>query len=548
MKPIIIDMKEMSDSREVYESRPSPVMAGFIYLILFMAVTALIWMGYSRIDIVVKGTGTVGSLEEVATVTNRVAGTITARMVEDGQTVEKGDVLYTVSHEDLTLQLSALKEQLRDFMEKEEMLQAYENWLESGEEFPMTLMDNAYYSEIAARKLLVELGEQSTLQNYAGELSAYEAKLAANTSMTGYYNDAINKSRQLIEAIKNRKNTFSNEETYYWNYMENYMAQYQNTIIQYDDKVKALQKESDTAGQKIEALEAEMQDLQTASVSGSDAVQLSAGRVQQIQNLEVQIAAQKTVKETAENSIREYNTQKSSALNVYEKENIAAIENSILGYEQNLAAYEGTRLEYANGKAALKNQGTQMELQNLVTQEKHSIAGELEACRQSRVQLSGQLEELQKSIENATVRAAIGGKINLADSLVEGDYVGVGVQVLSIIPESETGAFMVKSYVENKDIAKVHEGMEVTYEISGYPSREYGTMKGKVTFVSADLKVNNNGSAYYVVETSMDAEQLCNRLGEEATLKVGMLCETRIVVEEKSVLEVLLEKVFHLGK
>lgn len=412
----------------------------------------------------------------------------------------------------------------------------------------MTLLDNAYYSEIAARKLLVELGEQSTLQNYAGELSAYEAKLDANTSMTGYYSDAINKSRQLIEAIKNRKNTFSNEETYYWNYMENYMAQYQNTIIQYDDKVKALQKESDAAGQKIEALEAEMQDLQTASVSGSDAVQLSAGQAQQIQNLEAQIAAQKAVKETAENSIGEYNTQKSSALNVYEKENIAAIENSILGYEQNLAVYEGTQLEYANGKDTLKNQGTQMELQNLVTKEKHSIAGELEACRQSRVQLSGQIEELQQSIENATVRAAIGGKINLADSLVEGDYVGAGVQVLSIIPESETGAFMVKSYVENKDIAKVHEGMEVTYEISAYPSREYGTMKGKVTFVSADLKVNNNGSAYYVVETSMDAEQLRNRLGEEATLKVGMLCETKIVVEEKSVLEVLLDKVFHLGK
>ena len=71
-------------------------------------------------------------------------------------------------------------------------------------------------------------------------------------------------------------------------------------------------------------------------------------------------------------------------------------------------------------------------------------------------------------------------------------------------------------------------------------------MRGTVTFVSADLKVNNNGSAYYMVETSINASSLINELGEEAALKVGMLCETKIVVEEKRVLEVLVEKLFHL--
>lgn len=129
-----------------------------------------------------------------------------------------------------------------------------------------------------------------------------------------------------------------------------------------------------------------------------------------------------------------------------------------------------------------------------------------------------------------------------------GKAAAAGAQVLSIIPGSEEGEFIVRSYVENKDIAKIHEGMEVSYEIAAYPAKEYGTMKGTVTFVSADLKVNNNGSAYYVVETSVDASKLRNHSGEEATLKVGMLCETRIVVEEKSVLEVLVEKLFHFTK
>lgn len=558
MKPIIMDMKDMSESREVYESRPNPVMAGFIYLILAMAVAALLWMGFCRMDIVVKATGTIGAVEEVATVTNRVAGTITERMIEDGQRVEKGDVLYTVSHEELTLQLSAMEEQLADLKDREEMLQAYGNWLETGEEFPTVLADNPYYSETVSRKLLAELGEQSTLQAYAGELSAYEAKLYANSTMTDYYSNAIDKSRKLIEAVKKRENPFGQGEDYYRNYMENYLSQYQNTIIQYDDRIRVLQKESSEAAQAMEALEAEKQALQNslrgageraASVSGSDAEQPSAMQIQQqIQGMEAQIAEKKAVKEAAENSIKDYNVQKSSALNSYEKENIAAIENSITGLEQNLAACEGNRIEYSSGQETLEKQGVQVELANLTAQEKNSVAGELEACRQSQSQLKQQMEGVRQSIENATVRAAVGGNVNFAAKLAKGDYVGAGVQVLTIIPESETGAYVVTSYVENKDIAKVHEGMEVTYEIGAYPSREYGTMKGKVTFVSADLKVNNNGSAYYVVKTDMDAGQLRNQLGEEAALKVGMLCETKIVVEEKSVLEVLLEKLFHLGR
>jgi len=121
MKPIIIDMKDMSDSTEVYESRPNPLLAGFIYLILAMVIIAFIWVYFSKVDIVVKGTGTVAAAEEVATVTNQVAGVITERKIEDGQVVKAGEILYTVSHEEQTLQLEALKQQLAEYEEREEM-------------------------------------------------------------------------------------------------------------------------------------------------------------------------------------------------------------------------------------------------------------------------------------------------------------------------------------------------------------------------------------------------------------------------------------------
>uniref|UniRef100_UPI004057815E HlyD family efflux transporter periplasmic adaptor subunit n=1 Tax=Acetatifactor sp. TaxID=1872090 RepID=UPI004057815E len=553
MKPIIIDMKDMSDSTEVYDAKPNPVLAGFIYLILAMVVVAFIWMYCCKMDIVVKGTGTVAAADEVATVTNQVAGVITERRIEDGQEVKAGDILYIVSCEEQALQLETLKQQLADCVAQEEMLHAYEEWLEVDAEFPAELTDNIYYAEISARKNLVELGQESTRQTYTGELAAYDAKLYSNEGMLAYYNNAVDKANQLIEAVRSRQNSFAREETYYWNTVENYLIQYQQIVNQYDNQINELQNQKETAENEIEMLEAQKQTVQEqlneavgiAAVSGGDANAVTLLQ-QEMQALETQLVSQNAIKENAEKSINQYQVQKSFDLNACEQENITAIENSILGYEQNRASYEGVKQEYVNGQNTLMEQGMETELENLVTQEKRSVAAELENCRQSQLQLEGQIENMEQIVENATVRASMDGTINLAADLVEGNYLTAGTQVLSIIPDTGEGAFSVKSYVENKDIAKISEGMKVTYEIGAYPSREYGTMTGEVTFVSADLKVNNSGSAYYVVETSVDAGDLRNRVGEEANLKVGMLCETRIVVEEKRVLEVLIEKLFHI--
>ncbi len=579
MKPIIVDMKDMSDCTEVYEARPNPVLTGFIYLILGMLITAFVWMAFFKMDIVVTATGTVAAADEVATVTNQISGIITGRMIEDGQSVHKGDILYTVSCEEQSLLLESLDKQIADNREKEAMLKLYDAWLREGNEFPVNAGTNLYYSEFATRKMLVELKGESSRQNYNEQMSAYNSKLSANKAMANYYREAITKSKQLIEAIKNRNNPFGEADSYYRNYMDNYLAQYQNIEIQYEGKARAWREESVNADKNIGLLESEKialqaqiestkQSLQTATVQEQSiaedgkvsddsaidtaGIELDGLRVtlasleQQVSKLEQQIAAQKSAKTVVDGNIHDNNIQKSSAWITYEKESIAVVENNILTYQQNLVACESTELEYSNGKNELKKQGVELEIDSVVAQEKFSVAEELGVCRQNREQLTGQRENLLQKIEAATVRATMDGTVNLATDLVEGDYLNSGAQVLSIIPQSDNGTFVVKSYVENTDIAKIHEGMDVTYEIGAYPSREYGTMRGNVTFVSADLKVNDSGSAYYVVETSVTPEELRNKMGEKASLKVGMLCETKVVIESKSVLEILLKKIFQM--
>ena len=96
MKPIIMDMKDMSDSTEVYESRPNPFIIYFIYFLVAMFGIAIMWMAFSKIDIVVKSSGMIKSDNEIYDISSSITGKIVEVKVKDGQFVNEGDVLYTL--------------------------------------------------------------------------------------------------------------------------------------------------------------------------------------------------------------------------------------------------------------------------------------------------------------------------------------------------------------------------------------------------------------------------------------------------------------------
>ena len=70
MNPIVINMDDMSDSTEVYSSRPSPIFAILIWTLAGILVIALVWMGLFRIDLVTHADGMIRSGSATATITN----------------------------------------------------------------------------------------------------------------------------------------------------------------------------------------------------------------------------------------------------------------------------------------------------------------------------------------------------------------------------------------------------------------------------------------------------------------------------------------------
>lgn len=91
MKPIVINMQELSESVEVYESKPNPFFEIFIYLLLLMSVSTILFMYFAKIDITMKASGIIKPRQSIATVTNTLSGKIEEIYVSNGQIVSQGD-------------------------------------------------------------------------------------------------------------------------------------------------------------------------------------------------------------------------------------------------------------------------------------------------------------------------------------------------------------------------------------------------------------------------------------------------------------------------
>lgn len=102
MKAISMHLSELSESREVMESKPYPMVMYFAYILMVIISVALVWMYFGEMDIVLKGHGIIRPSSDISVVTNKVTGRVAKDYLTEGKRVESGDVLYTIAHDELS--------------------------------------------------------------------------------------------------------------------------------------------------------------------------------------------------------------------------------------------------------------------------------------------------------------------------------------------------------------------------------------------------------------------------------------------------------------
>lgn len=232
MKPILININEMSDSREVYDSKPNIFFTIFIYLILGILIIAFLWMYFGHIDVVVKSEGMIRPNNQVATVANTFGGTLESVNIVDGAYVQEGDILYIIEHNDLLTEYAYYNDQLSDTVENLSLLNKYKESIEAGVNyFENDPEEEEYFLKFQGYYINYEMMEN----DYTYSDKELELNMSSVSDQLKLLQEKLNYNKILKNAITQNKNLFAksgDELVYYILYLK-YVSDYDALVEQY---------------------------------------------------------------------------------------------------------------------------------------------------------------------------------------------------------------------------------------------------------------------------------------------------------------------------
>ena len=548
MKPIIVDMKDISDSTEVYESKPNRFLIYTIYLILIILVVAVLWMRLFKIDVVVKSNGIFKGSNAVYEISSDVTGSVKETNIQDGQYVKEGDILYVLTIDELSDTILRYQNELEAAQARIKILSAYEKSLDGDKTELETLDDNPYYEEfVNRRKLLyanVDLNESDT----EGQVTLYQGNVDSISGTIAKYNEKIEKLNVVKQCITARNNTFDASEGIYYSMISSYLASYNYTALQYDNQINEHQRQIDEYEEQMKKAEAEasiedktVTEEETVSDNGisTETISVVASTENTTANIE-ELKKQRDALITAQDSAKK---EKTRALRNLELQQITTIEQQIAGYNDTILSLETNLASAKLQLEAINSADNETKESVAILTEKGNVAAEILNYEDKVKECETYLKSYDIQNDNCVIKANVSGYFYIAQDLKTGSFVQEGTTIGTIYPETES-KYYAEIYVENTDIVQIREGQDVKFEIAAYPSSEYGYFKGTVENIAKNISVDQStGYSYYLVRVKCDNMTLKGKNGEEATLMNGMACQAKIVIDEKNVLTYFWEKI-----
>jgi multidrug resistance efflux pump len=197
-----------------------------------------------------------------------------------------------------------------------------------------------------------------------------------------------------------------------------------------------------------------------------------------------------------------------------------------------------TQSEYEKYKYELE----QAESVYLMVRTKYKTQWQTEAngYRNELRQLSGQQAELNEQKKQYVLRAPIDGSVQNLVGLQQGAYVFANQKVGEVSPDAGLAAYC---YINPSDIGLIRKGQEVHFQINAYNYNQWGLAVGKVIDISDDIVILNNNQPAFKVKCLMDKNFLMLKNGYKGYLKKGMNFTARFKVTDRSLYQLLYDKV-----
>lgn len=503
MRNEIIDIKDLTDSREVMMKKAPPAMTIFIAIVASILVVAIIWSCFGKIDTYVNATGEVRTEYPESTITLTSSGKIEKILLDDGSTVKKGDTIlefddsyYSEQKNNIEAQISTKKSDIDKYTKLIKAIKDDQNLFDEKTEAVFyyqfknyQLESNSAAEQISSNTAQISATREELEQNIAQTTKTMQDTETLHDEFSKLY-DSINKDTQYTgdnQIILNLYNSYNASH-------DKAQAIYDNALLLYNNLIKVNTENPNSISQN--------------EISQAEATKNAA--------------------------LADLNSVKTSTL--------SDISTKLLELEQQIDVYKANIESYNLKIKNLATNGTAPTSLNSIKNSYYAtINNSIKALENEIATLENQKLEIDEALSNFYLKAEQNGVLMYNENLAEGDIISAGTTIANIIPE--TNCYTIILYIPEYKISEVKVGQKVEYSFNSISKTDFGKVYGELLSVSKDSFLNQaDGQKYYKATSSIKKTELENDKGEKRNIQVGMNVEVHIITGSQKIIVWLLDK------
>lgn len=226
MKKTVFDIREMSDSKEIYGQRPNPFIAIFLYCLVGLLVVAVLYCCIGEIEIVATASGLVRPNDDVSSISSLLSGRVTGVYYTNGQIVQEGDKLLAVDTSEMQISLDSLENTQEDYEQQIALLEKFVSGIQNGKNPFSSDVNGAEYSyyiqyqeyELSVKNSTDKFNyDVNTANSHIDSLNEQIAELKKRI-------DGLNAYRSSVEQGKNNASGYPEYERMYLLYCASIQA------------------------------------------------------------------------------------------------------------------------------------------------------------------------------------------------------------------------------------------------------------------------------------------------------------------------------------
>lgn len=204
-------------------------------------------------------------------------------------------------------------------------------------------------------------------------------------------------------------------------------------------------------------------------------------------------------------------------------------------YKENGAEYQVQSQKLLIQQYTLSSEQIALQIKDAESQYSSQVNSKLAEINSQLDEIRTDINKYRLSENHLNITAPVSGYVNSLDINTIGETITSAQELMTIVPD-DTALEMV-CYVTNMDIANVKIGMETEIKLEAYPYNKYGTIKGKVKYISPSSFVSEQMGNVYLVKIEITDEN------DNINIISGLSGTVEIKTDKRTIMDYFLEPI-----